>query len=161
MDRDPHIIPFLHPIIPFLNSFFDFPLFFEYLPIILIILDDLDMYTALNAWLDACFLGDSVDIDQPYIFYTVWRELGNEDDWAEKADYDRVRLNWLQYVKLYTQSYYYVCDSSNLLVFYVQKVWFSFSFHCMNNWSLTIMFINLAYGFDSTCIGVTVTHTGL
>ena len=28
----------LHPIIPFSNSFFDFPLLFEYLPIILIIL---------------------------------------------------------------------------------------------------------------------------
>jgi len=49
--RDPHIILFIHPIILFSNSFFDFPLFFEYFPIILIILHDLDMYAALRAWL--------------------------------------------------------------------------------------------------------------
>jgi len=38
----------LHPIIPFSNSFFDFPLLFEYLPIILIILY---VCSALSAWL--------------------------------------------------------------------------------------------------------------
>jgi len=45
--RDPHIILFFRPIILFSNSFFDFPLFFEYFPIILIILHDLGTYAAL------------------------------------------------------------------------------------------------------------------
>ena len=43
---------FFHPIILFSNSFFDFPLFFEYFPIILIILHDLGTYAALRAWLE-------------------------------------------------------------------------------------------------------------
>ena len=50
--RDPHIILFYIPIILFSNSFFDFPLFFEYFPIILIILHDLGTYAALRAWLE-------------------------------------------------------------------------------------------------------------
>ena len=46
---------FFHPIILFSNSLFDFPLFFEYFPIILIILHDLGTYAALRAWLETRF----------------------------------------------------------------------------------------------------------
>ena len=42
---------FIHPIIPFSNSFLDFPFFFEYLLFILITLHDLGTYAALSAWL--------------------------------------------------------------------------------------------------------------
>ena len=81
--RDPHIILF-HPLILFSNSFFDFPLFFEYFPIIL---HDLGTYAALRARLDAR-RGDSVDVDLTvyYRIYTGRKELKNEDDRAEKAD---------------------------------------------------------------------------
>ena len=53
----------LHPIIPFSNSFFDFPLLFEYLPIILIILyvRSIECLARLDAG-----RGDSVDVDLTY-----------------------------------------------------------------------------------------------
>ena len=74
--RDPHIILFFFsPIILFSNSFLDFPLFFEYFPIILIILHDLGTYAVLRAWLTVY-----------YRIYTGRKELENEDDRAEKAD---------------------------------------------------------------------------
>jgi len=79
---DLHIFPFFYPIITFSNSFFDFPLFFEYL---LIILDN--MYAALSAVLDAHFLPEGGNpLTSTLHFCTVWRELGYEDNRAEKAD---------------------------------------------------------------------------
>ena len=61
---------FFHPIILFSNSFFDFPLFFEYVRSI------------------EGLARDSVDVELTvyYRIYTGQKELENEDDRAEKAD---------------------------------------------------------------------------
>ena len=78
--RDPHIILFFHPIILFSNSFFDFPLFFEYFPIILIILHDLGTYAALRAWLGLMPEGETrlidVELTVHYRIYTGRERVG-------------------------------------------------------------------------------------
>ena len=68
----------LHPSIPFLNSL-DFPFFFEYY---LVILDKLDMYTALAGWLDARSLPEErtrLTLTIGFL-HNLERERGNEGD---------------------------------------------------------------------------------
>ena len=90
VNRDPHIILFYIPIILFSNSFFDFPLFFEYFPIILIILPDLGTYAALRAWLET-----RLTSNLPYTTESTWvgKSWGMKTIKQRRLIDDRVRLD--------------------------------------------------------------------
>ena len=89
----------LHPIIPFSNSFFDFPLLFEYLPIILIILyvRSIECLARLDAG-----RGNSVDVDLTYSTEStrVGKNWGTKTIEQRRLTDDTYSINSLQSASL-------------------------------------------------------------
>ena len=126
---------------------FDFPL---YLPITLVILDDLDTYAALSAWRDASLLPEGgTRWRQPYIFYTVWRELRNEDDQVEKADWwqNQTRLthcsrcHWTWMWTSTVPSWSVALHAARLYYYSIQIIWLDF----LSHYPRIILFSSSAY----------------
>lgn len=124
--KDPHIIYlFFSSYYYILKFFFGFPLSFWTFTHYSHNCDYLDTYADwVPGWMPASCQKGGLGWGQPYNFYTVWRELGNEDDQTEKADWWQRQTDWLAAVGVAGHE----CAACSYIA-HIQIVWLDFLSH--------------------------------